>query len=521
LSQRIALTSFILFMITATIAATGYLRELILARAFGTGTAMDAFYFSVGVVQATHDLLFGAALTATIVPLIHRREGDGSATATDPARFTVTAALALCLVATVTAIALRAALPYMIDLLAPKMSRLVREQCLALSLLLVWLLPLNALMNFFVLVLNAHRHFILAGTVYLFVNVSFIGVLLLTQPIFGAQSLALASLAGPLVVIPTLAANLARLGLLRPRRPDFSKKFFLPIWRQARPILLTVGIGSSIGLVMIAHVIVRSFAANSGEGSIAALGYAYRLYEVPLSLLANPAAVLMLPSIAIMYKAGSMTEIGSICRQTLLAGLVVLFPCAVVTWIGADLVVHVLLERGDFGARAAYQTAEALRGFAPAIIGEGVILVFYRVLYAVHRSSRAVVVSCVALSALVIFLLLWGKQAYIAIALALSGGFLIGAVTLVYLLVREVGTESLPDARSVAKWIGCALVGLAACTLTQRYETANPWSELIPSGAFTACYVLAVLLAFADYRRTLFDFSVVSLARVRRFFATS
>ena len=506
-SGHIGLTSFALLIINVVVAATGYFRELALARTFGVGTEMDAFYFSLALVQATHDLLFGAVLTATIVPLLHRREEEYALdVAYDPAQFTATLVLMVGLSASALAIGLRVALPYLIDLLSPRMAAAVREQCLTLSSGLVWLLPLNALTIVCVFILNAHQRFIIGAAVYVFINVAFVVVLLLTEPIAGTNSLAIASLVGPACVLPVLGITLMRMGLLRPLRPDFSKKFLVPIWRQARPILLTLGIGSAPGLLMIAHLIVRGFAANNGQGSIAALGYAFRLYEVPLSLIANPAAVLMLPNVAIMYQAGRMVDIGQVSRQTLLAGLVVLFPAAMVTWIGADLIVHVFLERGNFGAEAARQTSIALRGFAPAIVGEGIVVVFYRLFYAIHRPSRAVVASCAALIALVILLLFFGNRAFIDIPLALSGGFWIGAMTLLYFLVREFGVVSVPSLLSVSKWAGCALIAVAAWKIAKEQTGKTVWAELVTAFVFTLVYSSAILVLFADYRRMLGGF---------------
>ncbi len=513
MSNRIALTSIILLVINVIVAATGYLREFVLARTFGAGMEMDAFYFTLALVQATHDLLFGATLTATIVPLLHGRKDDEAHSAEDPARFTITVALTVGVLASALAIAMRVALPYLIDVLAPKMSADVRAQCIVLGSVLVWLLPLNALTNVGVLVLNAHHRFVLAAMVYFFINVVFIAVLLLLVPAVGANSLAIASLAGPLLVLPILATSLARMGLLRAVRPDFSKKFFAPVWRLSRPILLTLGIGSSIGLLMLAHLIIRGFAADGGEGSIAALGYAFRLYELPLSLIANPAAVLMLPNIAMLYKAGRMADIGEVSRQTLVAGLVILFPAALVTWAGADLIVRVFLERGNFGQAAALLTADALRGFAPAIIGEGIIVVFYRLFYAIHRPSRAVIVSCAVLASLVLLLFLGGNTAFIAIPLSLSGGFLIGAVALVYFLVREIGIAAVPSLGSVSKWGFCALVGLATWRVAGLWQTKAIWSELATLIYFLLVYFTAVLVLFADYRRTLL--AVLASVRLR------
>ncbi len=501
--QRIAQTSVALILITAVTAATGYLREVMLARTFGAGTEMDAFYFTVALVQACQDLLFGATLTATIVPLLHRPDNGEPGTTYDPARFTLTVALTVALLAGALALLLRAALPYLIDVLSPAMSSTSRAQCLALSTVLVLLLPLNALTNLCALVHNAHHRFILPATVYIFSNLVFVGVVLLRGPAAGLSTLSIAAVAGPACFLPILAASLARLGLLRPLRPDFSRKFFAPFWRQARPILLTLGIGSSSGLLMIAHLFVRGFAASSSHGSIAALGYAFRLYEVPLSLLANPAAVLILPNVAVLYKAGRAVDIGEVGRQTLLAGLVVLFPAAIVTWMGADLIVHVLLQRGNFDAAAAQLTANALRGFAPAIVGEGIIVVFYRFFYAVHRPSRPVAVSGAVIVALLSLLFLFGNISFIAVPLALSGGFLVGALILVYFLAREIGAASLPNPISIARWAACALIGVAAWRLAARYETPDVWSETIPVGAFTLIYGAAILAAFADYRRML------------------
>lgn len=503
MSRRIALTSVILIVINVVVAATGYLRELVLARTFGAGTEMDAFYFTWALVLATHDLLFGATLTATIVPLLHKRDDSAAAAVHNPARFTVTVAILVAVLASALALAMSAALPYLIVILSPDMPATVRAQCIVLGTVLVWLLPLNALMNVFLLVLNAHQRFILGALVYFIINFVFIVGVLLIEPIAGANSLSIASLAGPIIVIPILVVSLAQIGSVRAVSPDLSRKFFAPLWRQARPILLTFGIGSSLGLLMVAHLIVRGFAGDSGTGSIAALGYAFRLYELPLSLLANPAATLMLPSIAILYGAGRTAEIADISRQILLAGLVVLFPAAMVTWAGADLIVHVFLERGNFGKEAALLTSDALRGFAPAIVGEGIIVVFYRLFYAIHKPNRAVIASCAALLTLGILLALFGNSSFVAIPLALSGGFSLGAIMLVYFLLRDIGVGAVPSAGALLKWIISALVGLAAWKIAERYQTANVWTQLFGVTSFTVIYFSAILTLFSDYRRSL------------------
>jgi putative peptidoglycan lipid II flippase len=490
-------------LINIAAATTAYLRELVLARDFGVGPEMDAFYFCLALVQAMNDLMFGATLTATIVPLLHKRNQGDVEIAVDPARFTITIALTVLLLASTFAVLMRATLPYLIDVLSPNMSAIVRAHCMTLSNLLVGLIPLNALTSVGVLVLNAHQRFMLPAITYVFNNLIFVALVLLLVSTTGIYSVAIGSLLGPLCMLPVLAASLARMGLLRAMWPDFSKRFFGPFWRQSRPILLSCGIGSSIGLVMLAHLIVRSFAADAGDGSIAAMGYAYRLYEFPLSLIVNPVAVLMLPNVAIMYKAGRMGEIADISRQTILAGLVVLFPAAVLSWISAGLIVHVLLEHGNFGGQAALLTRDALRGFSPAIVGEGALVVLYRLFYAIHQPNGTVIASCFALLSLIFLLFVCGKLAFIAIPLALSVALIVGAVVLIFLLVGNIGLSSVPNRGSMLRWSGCVLIGFAGWRVGAFYETENLWTELIPAASFTIFYGAATLMLFQDFRTAL------------------
>jgi putative peptidoglycan lipid II flippase len=517
LSQRIAFTSALLVLITVVTAATGYLREVVLARTFGTGAVMDAFYFTWGLIQAIHDLLFGAILTATVVPLLHRRDGDEKVTSLDPPRFAVTVIVTVGLLAIIVAAALRGLLPYLLDVLVPKMSDEVRAQSIAISTILVWLLPLNALTNVCVFLLNAYQRFMLAGSVYIFFNVSFV-IILLLAPNSGADSVAIAAVAGPAVALPILGFALVRIGLLRPRMPHFNKEFFAPVWRQSKPILLTGGIGSSLGLLMVAHLIIRIFAAGNGEGAIAALGYAFRLYEVPLSLIANPAAVIMLPNIAILYKSGKTKEIGSVVREALLAGLVLLFAAAAVTWIESNLIVHLLLQRGNFGPEATRLTADALRGFSPAIVGEGIIVVFYRVFYAAHQPGITVFASGVALLVIAISLYLFGHSAFIAVPLSLSGGMCAGALAIIFGIKRNFGRDSMPSAAAVAKLAGCGLIALSACWgAGAQFDGGCVWNAVLTGSIFAVIYGAAVLTVFAQYREFLSSLIYRIAHRLRRF----
>jgi putative peptidoglycan lipid II flippase len=498
---RMRVTSATLVLVTAGVTATGYVRELVLASLFGAGAEMDAFYFSLALVLAVHDLVFAGALGASIVPLLHARNVEVASSVVERARIVVTSTLLVLVVAGGLAIAMWAAMGPLIDLMAPRMSAQVRAETTAIATVLIWTLPAGALITLFTLVLNAHHRFALAAAVYLGNNLVFIVALAALAPALGARALPLAALAGPVLTLPPLIVALARLGLLRPVRPDLSRAFFQHFWRLARPLLLSLGIGSIGGLLMTSHLIIRAFAADFGEGAIAALGYAFRLYEVPLSLLANPAATLILPVVASFYAAGRFDEIGHTCRQLFLWGLIVLFPAAMVLWGGAELIVHALLQRGHFGAEAAQATAQALRAFAPALLMEATFVVFFRVFYALRLPNRTVMVSFVALASLVAFLTVVPKGIFFAVPLSLSAAFTVAAAVLVGLLVRHLGRQALPAWGQLGRWSIAAVLALAAWWATPWNGAQDVGAEFAALTVFICAYVVAIAILLPECRQ--------------------
>jgi putative peptidoglycan lipid II flippase len=264
-------------------------------------------------------------------------------------------------------------------------------------------------------------------------------------------------------------------------------------------LLLSLGIGSTGGLLMASQLIIRSFAAAYGDGSIAALGYAFRLYEVPLSLIAGPAGTLVLPMVASLYAAGRFSEIGHVCQQIILWGLIVLFPAAFIAWGGADLIVHVLLRRGNFDADAAHITAEALRGFAPAVMTEAAFVVFFRVFYALRMPGRTVLAALITLASLVGLLLIIPNAAFISVPLCLSAAFTVTAFLLGCSLVSTLGWGALPNGWQLVRWLASSALGVGAWKLISLQSAGG--AQLSALSVFLGVYFLCIGFLFPDGRR--------------------
>jgi putative peptidoglycan lipid II flippase len=500
LPEQLHKSSAALVLVMAATAVAGYARELVLASYFGVGGTMDAFFLTLAIVQSAVDLLFIGTLTGAVVPLLSGSNAPGESGAEERARLLTTAALVAGLAAMLLAGILWAFMPAIIDAIAPGMQATARANAARLGNTLVWLVPMNALLALLSLALNARKWFVFAAIPYLGCNVVFVIAIVVLAPLLQADALPIACLAGPLVFLPIMAVRLARVGLLRPSRLDLTARSLAPLWHLSRPNLLSAGIGSSIGLLMASHLAVRAFAADHGEGVVAALGYAYKLYEVPMSLIVNPTAIIVFPMLAAMHLDGRPHDFGRACRQLLAWGMIVLFPVVVLTWVGADEIVGLLLRRGRFDLEASRITAEALRGFAPAIAFEAVVVVLFRAFLAMRRPGIPVIVSLVSLVSLVGLLMATAGGSVLAIALSLSGAFAVAALALIAVLAGTVGLRALPEAGMAARWAIAALVGLGAWRLAGWEAADTPPMQIAAAAIFLSVYVVLLIALLPEYR---------------------
>jgi len=437
----------LLALITALTAVSGYLREFALATTFGAGLHTDGYFVAAAIPMVIGDLLLGAALTASIVPVFAPLLGDPAARLrarrSIAACFWIVAVLSLCLAAL-----LLAGMPALVRLLSPGFAPEASAFTVGLGRSLVWLLPLNALVLLSSLLLNASSRYLAAASAWLIINLAFFAIVELAYPALGAEVLVWAPIAGPLVVAVFLLVNLARGGLAPALAPEFGAPPVRQVLRLGAPLVATVGIGSGLGILMLSHLILRALGSALGEGSVSALGYAFRLYEVPVSLVVATAGTLAFTELSRRLADGDSAHAVERCRSLLAWGVIVLAPVVCLTILLADTVVRLLFERGAFSEQATRATADALRGFAPAIFFESILMIGLRVLYALRKPAWAVGIGAATVAAVALAAVSTAATgSLLALAGAVSIGFALAALALVAAIGRLLGARILPAAR--------------------------------------------------------------------------
>lgn len=485
-------------------AVAGYLRELSLAVVYGVGRYTDAYFVAMSIPMVVGDMLVGSALTAAIVPVLSRHFMGESSTREDASRLFGALALTVVAVGFIAALALFSSMEELIRLLAPGFSEEARSLAVNYGRWLVWLLPINGLLLLATLSLNAARIFVKPAVTWLYINVSFFLMVLLGKDLLGDLTLVSAALSGPAVMLVWNFWLLKKEGLLGLAWPDFRSGDYKKVLELARPVLLTLGIGSGMGLLMVSHVLLRSYGSHLGEGVVSALGYAFRLYEVPVSLLTATAGTLVLPYFAAMHHAGERLRLAETCKKMLAWGMLLLVPAAALTFILSEPIVRLLFDMGAFKGKGVQLTAEALRGFAPAVIFETMFMILFRVFYASHRPKIPVTIGVTTAATLLIALeLTTGWVSVSGLAAQLSLSFLVASALSLIGIALVLGREVLPAMREVLIVVGVTLaVGMGTWWIEGELGWGATGKLVSLSIAFVVIYVFFVAILLPGRTKT-------------------
>jgi peptidoglycan biosynthesis protein MviN/MurJ (putative lipid II flippase) len=183
LPANLRASSCVLVAVAAATAFAGAAREATITWLFGGGSTVDAFAFALAIIQTMHGLVFVGALGDGVIPVLAQADSRGPHGS--DTRLVCAAAWTVGVAGLILAAAILAALPVVFDVLVPHTSGLDRGIVITLAWKLAWLLPANALVTLFTLVLTARRKFVAAVLPFLCSHLLFIATASLLAPTFG------------------------------------------------------------------------------------------------------------------------------------------------------------------------------------------------------------------------------------------------------------------------------------------------------------------------------------------------
>ena len=390
--ERIARTAGIVGGATLLSRVLGFIRDMIIARAFGAGTATDAFFVAFRLPNMLRELLGEGALSAAFIPVFSESLTRRGREAAWRLAWSVLTLLAVVLVLVSAAGILLA--PLLIRLIAPGFTAVPSKLSLTVILARVMFpyILFVGLAALLMAILNAQGHFATPALSPSMLNVAMIGCALFLAPHLDPPILALAigvllGGAGQLLIQMPVAR---RRGMRTHRAVDLRDP---DIGRIAR--LMAPGV-AGLAITQVNLFIGTFLASFLSEGSVSVLYYAFRPIQFPIGVFGVAIATAAFPTMARQAANQSLEEVGKTAADSLRLVLFVTLPCMVSLLVFRVPIVQLLFERGEFDRTLTLITADAVFFYALGLAAYVSTRILVPAFYSMQDTATPVKIGAVA-----------------------------------------------------------------------------------------------------------------------------
>jgi putative peptidoglycan lipid II flippase len=409
---------------------TGLAREIVLAFFLGSGAIMDAFVVAFTLPNLFRRILGEKVLESAMLPTYKQYINAGdSETANNLVKTTLLIIVAIG--SFITAIGM-VFTPTLVNLFAPGFDSETHFLAVAMTRVMFPFLVIISVASLFGVILQTREKFGLYGLAPAMFNIVLIVVLWLGIARYGPIIAAIGVLAGgfleALIMYPivreTFRFDKARIAL----KHSSVKK----VNRLAVPVCIETVLDKAIVLVD------RRLASLVSAGSIAALGYSFRLLQLPYGILvlgiARSCYQHLVDSASNMYDFAVM--IGESMRFT----LALMTPCAAALVVFAEPFIRVVYQRGAFDEEAVRLSTSAFACYGIGVIGMTVLAILSRAFHALNDTKTPVKVAVIMMIINIVlnYILVRTPLEHAGLALASSIAYSFSGIALVVLIKKKI-----------------------------------------------------------------------------------
>ena len=350
----------------------GFARDMVIARAIGTGWVADAWAVAFRFPNLFRRLLGEGALNSAFVPMYAKRlEGDGKGAADRLAEEIQSVMLPILFAVSAAAMI---AMPWIMVVYAPGFSSDPAKFALTVDMTKI-AFPYLMFMSMVALysgVLNTHGRFAAATAAQSLLNIGLLVAALAVQfalrpepgdPVWG-MALAYGCVVAGAMQFLYLMAMLARGGIrLRLHAPRLSA--------DARRMFVLMVPGIIAGGVSQVSIFVSTIVASLEDGAASTLYYADRIYQFPLGIVGTAMGIVLLPTLARHLRGGREDLALYWQNRGIELAMLLTLPAAVALVVISSPISITLFEGGAFGRDSALAVGHVLVAFGvglPAFI---------------------------------------------------------------------------------------------------------------------------------------------------------
>lgn len=401
----------------------GFVRDFVIARAFGAGMATDAFFVAFKLPNLLRRMFAEGAFSQAFVPILGEYKNKRGEIETLRLVDHVVSLLSMTLFA-VTALGIAAA-PFFVWISAP--GYLAEPDKFELTVTLTRItFPYILFMSLVALagsILNSWSRFAIPAFTPVLLNLSFIGMALFATPYFDPPVLALgwAVFIGGLLQLAIQIPALKRIAMLPRPSLDFRAAWNDPGVRRILALMAPALVGVSVSQISL--LINTIFASFLKTGSVSWLYYADRLMEFPAGMLGAALGTILLPSLSRYHASENHEEYSKLLDWGLRLTLLLAAPAAVALAILAIPLISTLFFQGAFTAEDVMHTREALVAYSVGLTGLILVKVLAPGFYArqnMRTPVRIALISLAATQAMNLAFVGWLGHAGLALSIGLA-----------------------------------------------------------------------------------------------------
>ncbi len=459
----------------------GYVRDFIIARAFGAGLGTDAFFVAFRIPNLLRRLFAEGAFSQAFVPVLAAEKSRDEAAV----RTLIDGVATLLFLALVAAALIGMVLaPLIVYVSAPGFTGDAAKFELTVRMLRITF-PYIVFISLVALsagILNTWSRFAIPAITPAFLNVAFIAGALFFVNRFDPPVLVLAwaVFAGGALQLAFQLPFLARMGVLPRWRLDLRH----PGVRRILKLMAPAAFGVSISQVSL--LIYTIFASFLVTGSVSWLYYADRLMEFPAGMLGAALGTILLPSLSKYHARADTTEYSRLLDWGLRVTFLLAVPSAAALAVLALPLIATLFHYGRFSVEDAWMTRQALAAYSIGLVGMILVKILAPGFYArqdIRTPVKIGIVTLLATQLMNLAFILPLRHAGLALAIGL--GACLNAA-LLYRGLRRRGAYS-PEAGwaafllKVAAAVRFMTVVLYSTMGEPAWWLSAPWQRKLPA----------------------------------------
>ena len=467
----------------------GLIRDMVVARFFGSGMATDAFFVAFRIPNLLRRLFAEGSLTIAFIPVfteyLRRKSRED---AYELARVVLTVLSIILTVITILGIILA---PWIVRLQAWGFGYegVKYDLTVLLARITFPYIFLISLVALFMGILNSLRHFSAPAAAPILLNVGMIGATIwiaprLSQPIVGT---AIGVILGGILQVALQIPMIVKKGIP-----------LIPKWMPSHPALKKIGLlmlpavfGSAI--YQFNQFIGTLLASFLDEGSVSWLYYADRMVQFPLGVFAIAISTAALPALSSQVADRDHSAFNDTLNHSVRLTFFIAFPSMIGLIILGKPIIQLFFQRGAFDSYSTVMTTRALVFYSLGLWAYSGIRIIVSAFYATQDTKTPVKVAAVTLLVnLLLSLILMGPLKHGGLALALSISSSVQFCLLSYFLKKKLsGWDVRPLLLSIGKYVAASMV-MGVFIGYAHFHVFNPNSMSGP--LYLTSYVLGMTL---------------------------